>query len=109
MLAGASGGPRIITGTMQAMLDVLLFDMGATEALATARFHHQWRPNTLLLERAWHARAREDGTVAALESRGHKVEPTGSVGNVQLIRRDRKAKTWDAACDPRKGGRPAGY
>jgi gamma-glutamyltranspeptidase/glutathione hydrolase len=109
MLAGASGGPRIITGTMQAMLDVLLFGMDASEALASPRFHHQWRPNTLLLERAWHARAREDGTVAALESRGHTVEATGSVGNVQLIRRDRKTRTWDAACDPRKGGRPAGY
>ena len=109
MIAGASGGPRIITGTMQAMLDVLLFDLDASQALATPRFHHQWRPNTLLLERAWYAAAREDGTVVALESRGHKVEPTGSVGNVQLIRRDRKTRMWDAACDPRKGGRPAGY
>ena len=109
MIAGASGGPRIVTGTMQAMLDVLLFGMDASQALATPRFHHQWRPNTLLLERAWYAVAREDGTAAALESRGHQVEPSGSVGNVQLIRRDKKTRTWDAACDPRKGGRPAGF
>ena len=109
MIAGASGGPRIITGTMQAMLDVLLFDMDASAALATPRFHHQWMPNALLLERAWYAAGREDGTVPALESRGHKVEPTGSVGNVQLIRRDKKTRAWDAACDPRKGGRPAGF
>jgi gamma-glutamyltranspeptidase/glutathione hydrolase len=109
MIAGASGGPRIITGTMQAMLGVLLFDMDASAALAQPRFHHQWMPNALLLERAWHREANADGTVAQLESRGHKVEPTGSVGNVQLIRRDKKGRTWDAACDPRKGGRPAGY
>ena len=109
MIAGASGGPRIITGTMQAMLGVLLFDMDASAALAQPRFHHQWMPNTLHLERAWHREASADGTVAQLESRGHKVEPTGSVGNVQLIRRDRRSNTWDAACDPRKGGRPAGY
>jgi gamma-glutamyltranspeptidase/glutathione hydrolase len=109
MIAGASGGPRIITGTMQAMLGVLLFDMDASAALALPRFHHQWMPNALLLERAWHREASADGTVAQLESRGHKVEATGSVGNVQLIRRDRKSNSWDAACDPRKGGRPAGY
>ena len=109
MIAGASGGPRIITGTTQAMVGVLLFDMDASAALALPRFHHQWMPNTLYLERAWHRTASADGTTAALESRGHKVEPTGSVGNVQLIRRDKKTNTWDAACDPRKGGRPAGH
>ncbi len=47
MIAGASGGPRIITGTMQAMLNVLLFGMDATGALAAPRFHHQWMPNVL--------------------------------------------------------------
>ena len=108
-MKGARGGPRIITGTMQAMLNVLLFGMDAPPALALPRFHHQWMPDVLEMERRWYRAATEDGTVSHLETRGHQVKATGSVGNVQMIRRDSRAGAWDAACDPRKGGRPAGY
>ena len=108
VVAGASGGPRIITGTLQSILNVLLFNMSAGESLGAHRFHHQWMPDELVLERRWFNDPKSRPLITDLESRGHAVKPTGSVGNVQLIRRTRSG-TLDAACDPRKGGAPAGY
>jgi len=42
-----------------------------------------------------------------LAARGHGVERTGGVGVAQLI--VRTPEGWEAACDPRHGGRPAGH
>lgn len=103
LIAGGAGGPRIISGTLQAMLNVLLFDMPAAEALARPRFHHQWEPDVLQLEDA----LRTPETVAALEALGHTVGRREAVGNIQIIRRTPDG--WQAASDPRKGGVPAGY
>jgi gamma-glutamyltranspeptidase / glutathione hydrolase len=134
VVVGASGGPRIITGTTQAILNVLLLRALAGEAVCWRRLHHQWSPDTLRLEHDlfemrpvdWSFLSTEERTAlgysqtsreddqepavrAELTRRGHRVEPIESVGNVQLIRRRLDGPGWDAACDPRKGGRPAGH
>lgn len=101
-VAGASGGPRIITGTLQSLLNALS-GMDAGDAVAAPRIHHQWLPNRLELEPGALA---GPGQRAALESRGHTLSEREHIGNVQLIRRT--SGGWQAACDPRKGGRPAG-
>lgn len=108
VIAGASGGPRIITGTLQAILNVLFFDMSAEEAVESPRFHHQWMPNVLGLEPAL---ARNDGLVDELHERGHTTERRAGVGVVQLIRRtsEHGKSAWQAHSDSRKGGEPAGY
>ncbi len=102
IIAGASGGPRIISGTTQAVLNVLLFDMDADEAVAAPRFHHQWKPNELKLEDG----LRERAIFTDLFSRGHSPKKIAHVGVVQLIRE--KDGGYQAASDPRKGGKPAG-
>ncbi|GAB4385478.1 MAG: gamma-glutamyltransferase [Phycisphaerales bacterium] len=102
VVAGASGGPRIITATLQVILNVLA-GASAGEAVSTARLHHQWMPDRLELEPdAW----RQGDLRARLESMGHVLGERSQIGCVQVIRRAERG--WDAACDPRKGGRPAG-
>lgn len=103
LVAGASGGPRIITGTLQCLLNCLLFDMPPAEGVGQPRFHHQWMPETLLFEGRWS----DDGLRASMRARGHDVGERDGVGVVQLIRRH--ADRLRAASDPRKGGAPAGY
>lgn len=100
LIAGASGGPRIITGTLQAMLNALA-GMSAEDAVGSPRFHHQWQPNRLYLE------PEADAWIEGFRDRGHAIDFRKDVGNVQLIRRSPKG--WQAASDPRKGGRPAGH
>lgn len=123
-VAGASGGPRIISGTLQVLLIAMGAPDEARDGLATLavgmwRMHHQWIPDLLRIERSiWDASAMqatlEDGRTVAetylfdpLVDMGYDIEPIDSVGNVQLIVRHDAG--WQAASDPRKGGRPAGH
>jgi len=102
-VAGASGGPRIISGTVQALLNVLVFDLSAAESVARPRWHHQWSPNRLR-----HEATANPALLDAMRAKGHELESTTDVGVVQLIRRARSGAGWEAASDPRKGGSPAG-
>ncbi len=111
-VAGGSGGPRIITATTQVLLDVLLLHLSAPDAVGRPRFHHQWIPDELLMEQPWLASPEGQQVAAALRARGHTVKPTRSIAVVQLIRRIGPiggSAGWEAACDPRKGGSPAGH
>lgn len=101
-LAGASGGPRIITATTQVLLNMLEFDRPAATAVALPRSHHQWQPHELLLESALY---RELQT--AMEQRGHKVKTASSLAASQAIRWT--AAGIDAGSDPRKHGQPRGW
>lgn len=136
VVAGASGGPRIITATTQAVLDAVVLGLGAYGA-ALPRVHHQWKPETLQIESSSDMlRWRIAGTpmehlsqgdspspreLAALEpywrtridelrARGHSVIPMSEPAAAQVIARERSATgtAWHALCDPRKGGAPRG-
>ena len=100
LIAGGSGGPRIISATAQTILNVLLRHDAAAAAVARPRLHHQWMPDVLELEPPLMPAAAE------LEKHGHHVVPAKDWASVQVIRRSDGG--WDAACDPRKGGAPAG-
>lgn len=101
LVVGGSGGPRIITGTMQVILNALA-GASAQEALARPRVHHQWMPDRLELEPGALGDARGD-----LEAMGHELGERSEIGNVQIILR--RGQGWEAASDPRKGGKPAGF
>ena len=113
-VAGASGGPRIITGTMQVLLNVLVHGMDAADAVAAPRLHHQWMPDAVRLEPGLQDLEEDWGDITtnaildtSLRTMGHTLGKIDSVGVVQLIVRD--SEGLHAACDPRKGGRPAGH
>jgi len=102
-IAGASGGPKIITGTLQALLNAMA-GMSAGEAMAAPRIHHQWLPDHLSAEGAIFESMQQRSSIGGW----NKVIETGAVGNVQIIVRDPEGNGWQAACDLRKGGLPAG-
>ncbi len=101
MALGGSGGPRIISGTLQVLLNVLVFDMGLQEAVDSPRAHHQWSPDVLRLEKGIPVDVSD-----ALRARGHHVEmgiPRNVIQAVEIL------DTGIAgASDPRKMGLPAG-
>ncbi|MBL9001302.1 MAG: gamma-glutamyltransferase [Phycisphaerae bacterium] len=103
LLAGGSGGPRIISGTIQVALNTLVFDLPPGEALARPRFHHQWEPDQLQLETS----LKTPETIDALRALGHTTGSRSAVAAVQIIRAADGG--WQAGSDPRKGGVPAGY
>ncbi len=104
---GAAGGSRIVTATQQVAMNLLLHRMNAKEAVRAPRIHHQAHPNKLRTEEV---APLDNKLVAQLKARGHVHEPLHHAANVQLIHRTRRRgqKPLSAACDPRKGGLPAG-
>ena len=101
---GASGGSRIVTATEQVALDVLLHKKPLKDAISAPRIHHQGVPNELRVEKFAPVPPK---VVDRLKARGHVVTPINNVANVQAIQIHRNG-TVTAACDPRKGGLPAG-
>lgn len=99
--AGASGGPRIITGTLQVLLEVIHGGKSGRAAVDAPRLHHQWKPEILRLEAGLAVLQPE------LEAVGHDVETTGGVGVVQAIVVHDDG--LEPASDPRKGGASAGW
>ncbi|MEZ6147331.1 MAG: gamma-glutamyltransferase [Planctomycetaceae bacterium] len=99
-VAGASGGPRIITATLQVLLNVTRFGQTVEQAVASPRFHHQWLPETLFVEPAL-----LPSLNSPLEERGHTVTHRVRLAATQAA--SRTADSVSGASDPRKGGRPA--
>jgi gamma-glutamyltranspeptidase / glutathione hydrolase len=102
LVLGAAGGPRIISATLQLLLDVLLLGKTVREAMETPRVHHQWEPDVLFFEPDLPAE-----TARTLEKKGHHLEARQDVGKANLIVRTRSG--LDAAADPRCGGAAAGF
>jgi gamma-glutamyltranspeptidase/glutathione hydrolase len=102
LVAGASGGPRIISSVLQVALNVIEFDMPLAEAVSAVRLHHQWRPDEVYFDRAPPAEL-----AALLKKSGHKLSDKRRSGVVQAIQ-FLEDGTMVGASDPRKGGRPAG-
>lgn len=101
---GAAGGPTIITQVVLALVAIL--DLGQTpaEALAQPRFHQQWRPDEVRVERALPAAVR-----AALTARGHALAEETTFGVSHLVGRSADGQSFVGAADPRAGGLAAGW
>ena len=50
MVLGSPGGPRIITATLETILNMIDYGMNAQEAVDAPRLHHQWLPDVLFAE-----------------------------------------------------------
>lgn len=100
MALGAAGGPTIITQVVLALVRVIDFDLTAEAALAQPRFHHQWKPDLLRVERALDPAVRKE-----LERRGHKLEVVDQLGTTQAV--VRQGNDLVAVPDPRGEGRGA--
>ncbi|MGC6492398.1 MAG: gamma-glutamyltransferase, partial [Myxococcota bacterium] len=99
LVLGASGGSTIISSTLQVLLDVLVFGVAPTEAVAAPRIHHQWMPNRL-----WMEPGHSPDVVDALTNLGHEVEVRRAYSAVQVLHYADGSVT--AASDPRKNGQP---
>ena len=80
LILGAAGGPRIISATLQTIINVLDFHMPVKEAVEAPRIHHQWIPEEINVE----AKLAPE-TKKSLERRGHTVKERTTLGVVQAI------------------------
>ena len=81
MVVGTPGGATIITSVFQTILNVLEFDQNMQQAVASKRFHHQWLPDKVFVERG----TLDDATRIKLEQKGYKIVDGGPSGRVDAI------------------------
>ena len=104
LAVGAAGGPTIISQTLLTIVNIIDFDMALDVAIAAPRFHHQWRPDQLRIERGVAATVREE-----LRTRGHVLSETDSIGVCQAVGRQNETGGFIGVSDPRGAGAAAGW
>lgn len=104
LVVGSPGGSTIITTVLQAILNVLVYDMDVQKAIAAPRFHHQWLPDRLRIER-W---GFDYLTVENLRQRSYEIAEGNTWGNANGI--VLTSDGWlEGAADPRGEGTAFGF
>ncbi len=97
LATGTPGGSRIANTTLQILVNVIDHDMNLAEATCAPRFHHQWWPDQLEVERGF-----SPDTLRLLKEKGHRVSEARSMGSVQSVRF--RNGTFEGYSDPRRPG-----
>jgi gamma-glutamyltranspeptidase / glutathione hydrolase len=96
-ILGTPGGGRIISMVLLAAL-AWIEGADAASIVELPRYHHQYLPDRVVYEPA----AFDEEEIAALESRGHKLEESRRLyGNMTVVTWDYDGDRVEAAVDPR--------
>ncbi|WP_110687578.1 gamma-glutamyltransferase [Salinicola aestuarinus] len=96
LVTGSPGGSRIITTTLQVVMNVIDHGMNIQSAVSAPRIHDQWLPAEIRIE---------DGlspdTIALLEAMGHRISLQDAMGAAQSILIEEDG-TFTGGADPRR-------
>ena len=81
MVVGSPGGSRIITITLQTVLNVIDYGMTPQDAVDAPRIHHQWLPDEVYYE----TNGLSPDTLAILRTMGYKMVEQTPWGAAELI------------------------
>jgi gamma-glutamyltranspeptidase/glutathione hydrolase len=104
IVTGSPGGSRIITTTLQVILNVIDHNMNIQEAVNAVRIHHQWLPDEIRVEEGLSL-----DTMKLLTEMGHKVVIKKAMGAAASILIDPASDRLYGASDPRRQGIAFGY
>ena len=97
MVVGSPGGARIITTVAQVISNVIDHDMNISEAVEAPRFHMQWLPDELRVEKDTLVKDVEN----KLKDMGYNIQVKAPMGDVNAIVIDQKNKVMYGTKDPR--------
>lgn len=81
VVVGTPGGTTIPTSVYQAIVNLVDFNMNADDAINKPKFHHQWLPDEVAVERDFNAETKKQ-----LQSMGYKITERGGIGRTEAIR-----------------------
>ena len=111
LVMGSPGGPRIITTVANVLLGVLDYGLNVQQAVNAPRFHEQWSPDWVYVERVGFS----PDTLKLLRNMGHKfanedpVWPSGYWGDAEVIEINPKTGERLGGSDARNNGKAVGY
>jgi gamma-glutamyltranspeptidase/glutathione hydrolase len=103
MLLGSPGGSKIITTVAQAILNFTRFGLSLQESAEHPRFHHQWLPDVVYLEKNRY----DVALIQQLIRYGYKIEERPPYGDLEMIHVSPTGMITGAS-DDRNGGVAAG-
>lgn len=80
IVLGTPGGTTIITSVYQTIVDIMDFNMSPHDAVNKPKFHHQWLPDVVYLEKGF-----DPAVQKQLEQMGYKIEQRGAIGRTEVI------------------------
>jgi gamma-glutamyltranspeptidase/glutathione hydrolase len=81
IVLGTPGGTTIPTSVFQTLVDMLEFNMNPRDAVNKPKFHHQWLPDEVEVERDFPA-----PVIEQLKAMGYKVTLRGGIGRTEVIK-----------------------
>jgi gamma-glutamyltranspeptidase/glutathione hydrolase len=104
LVLGSPGGGTIINTVLEVLLNSLVFHLDVRQAVTAPRFHHQWEPDVVVVEKAISA-----DTLERLGSSGYQTKTVDAIGDCEAIEVDPATGWRFGASDPRGDGRAVGY
>ena len=93
-VVGTPGGTTIPTSVFQTLVDVLDFGMSIDRSVNLPKFHHQWLPDEIFVEKGFPLEVRD-----ALSKMGYKITERGGIGRTEVLKIT--GKVVEAAADKR--------
>jgi gamma-glutamyltranspeptidase / glutathione hydrolase len=103
IIVGTPGGTTIPTSVYQTLVNLVEFDMTPENAVNKPKFHHQWFPDEIVVERDFPENVREK-----LQQIGYKIRQVNQIGRTELIVISPDGKI-EAIADKRGDDHAAGY
>ncbi|HRO45973.1 gamma-glutamyltransferase [Agriterribacter sp.] len=108
LVAGTPGGTTIPTSVFQTIVNIIDFGLSAADAVNMPKFHHQWMPDELFVEKDFPAAVTD-----SLQAMGYIISRRGNIGRTELIKIDKsktgRGYTFEAVADKRGDDSAAGY
>jgi gamma-glutamyltranspeptidase/glutathione hydrolase len=102
IVVGTPGGTTIPTSVFQSIVNMLDFGMSADSAVNQPKFHHQWKPDIVFIEKEF-----PKTTLDALTNMGYKFQLRGGIGRTEIILIN--GKQIEAVGDKRGDDSAAGF
>ncbi len=80
LVVGTPGGTTIPTSVFQTLVNVLEFNMNADDAVNKPKFHHQWLPDVLDVEKNFPEDVKDQ-----LQKMGYTIKERAAIGRTELI------------------------
>ena len=81
LVVGTPGGTTIPTSVFQTLVNVLEFNLSAEDAVFQPKFHHQWLPDTISIERNF-----PPAIIEGLKKMGYNIRMRSAIGRTELIK-----------------------
>lgn len=107
MIVGTPGGTTITTSVFQSIVNVIDFNLSAHNAVNLPKFHHQWLPDIVFLEKGFKPETR-----IALENMGYQIKESAQIGRTEMIlikKGKNPSRTFTTVADHRGDDGAAGY